>query len=224
MKKTDIFSLAEIALSSSLGVFGGAFAQNYVSGVEEWVNFGIAFLFVALVTLALNQYLTSYLRNEMLFVRSWSKNFIEGQWVQIIEDERLSELPPTKFSFIEITWQDGQFKVSGRSYNDAEGLQTTNFYSVATEYNSVSATLSYVYKFTTDEHHQKRALFGESSLVFGVSGVSRSLNKYKGVVHSNLRDDVRVLAIKVQKNQSFNFSNPTSRQKAVSSIREAFLC
>lgn len=224
MKRPDIFALTEVALSSSLGIFGGAIAQNYVSGIQEWIYFGLAFLFVAGVILILHQYVTSFLRNRMTFVRKWSKNYIEGQWVQIIEDNRLEEVPPTKFSFLEISWKDGSFHITGRSYNDAEGIQTTNFYSLAAEYEPISQTLNYVYKFTTDEGHEKKALFGESKLVFGSYGIDKTLNKYKGEVHSNLRDDVRVLAIKIPNNQNFNFSNPTSRQKVTSTIREAFLC
>ena len=224
MKKIDVFSITGGALTSFLGVCGGAVAQNYGAGIQGWIYFGVVFLSVAVSTLAVHQYAISYLRDKVLFVRKFSKNYIEGQWVQIIEDDRLATLPPTKFSFITIVHKDGRFKITGKSYNDIEGLQTTNFYSVTSQFDTISNTLDYVYKFTTDEHHSKKALFGETILVFDSYGKDKHLNKYKGVVHSNLRHDVRVIAIKVQGSQSYNFSNPTSREKAISSIREAFLC
>lgn len=225
MKKPDIFSTFEISLSSVSGIIGGALVQKYFSEVgESWIYFSVAFLFVSTLIFSLSQYVTSYLRDNMTFIRRRSSHFIEGHWVQIIEDERLSELPPTKFSLLEIYRQDGQLKIRGQSYNDSEGLQTTNFYSVTSDYDEDSGKLNYIFKFSTDEEHSKTSLFGETSLIFGRYGNSKCPNKYKGVVHSNLRDGVRVLAVRVDKSQSYNFSNPTSRQKVTSTIIEAFLC
>lgn len=155
--------------------------------------------------------------------RYFSRSYIEGDWLQVIDDKRLEELPPTKFTFLTVFYEDGEIRIRGASYDDNQGQQTTNFYSVASEYLERESTLKFVYKFTTDEENYKKTLFGETQLVFGKYNKSRILNKYKGVVHSNLRDDVRVIAVKIEKNDSFNFSNKISRQRVISTIKEAFL-
>lgn len=225
MKKPDIFTTLEVSLSSALGIVGGAIVQKHFSGnLESWIYFIVAFLLVSTVIMALTQFFTGYLRDRLSFIRSRSRHFIEGYWVQIIDDERLDQTPPTKFSFLKINRRNGEYIIDGRSFNDSEGMQTTNFYSVASKFDSESNMLNYVYKFTTDEDHEKRSLFGETNLIFDQYGKSKCANKYKGTVHSNLRDDVRVLGIKVDKDQNYNFSNPTSRQKVIASIKEAFLC
>lgn len=225
MKKNDIFSAFEISVSSLIGIIGGVVVQKYFSASpQSWMYFTGVFLLTSTIIFSLSQYLTGYFRDNINFLRNKSQHFVEGHWIQIIEDERLQDLPPTKFSFIEIYRKDGELKIRGRSYNGTEGLQTTNFYSVAGTYDRNSNKLSYVYKFTTDENHEKKSLFGESVLVFGRYGNSKCANKYKGEVHSNLRDGVRVLAIRIDKSQNYNFSNQTSRQRVTSTIREAFLC
>ncbi|WP_438467536.1 hypothetical protein [Marinomonas sp. PE14-40] len=222
MKAHTMFSTFNTGVGSLIGIAGGYYIRkSEVAGSEAWIVFAVVYLIVFISAFAVSNYLGRFLFKQ---VRTFfDPHYIEGRWVQVIEDKRLDTLPPTRYTFLEISYEKGQYLVKGASYSEEDGEQTTNFYSLSSTYSKSSSTLKYVYKFTTDEHNDKKELFGETSLVFGNVNGEKSLSKYKGVVHSNLRDDVRVLAVKIKNKNEFQFSNATSRQKVLTTIKEAFL-
>ena len=222
MNKPNLVSALNSGVSSLIGIAGGYYVRSSeVNGVEALLPFILVFLVVSVTIFLITNLLTNVVAHQVR--KYFDPHFIEGRWVQIIEDERLQELPPTRFTFLEISYVEGEYHIKGASYNESNGTQTTNFYSLSSNYSKNNSTLNYVYKFTTDEQNNKKELFGETNLVFGTVNGEKKLSKYKGVVHSNLRDDVRVLAVKVKGKNEFQFSNDTSRQKVLATIKEAFL-
>lgn len=223
MKRLDLISAFEVSLASLSGIVGGIMVNEYAKqGSDKLWLFALTFLIVSTVIFSLSYLIGHVLRDRLAPVRKLiSSDFIEGQWIQIVDDERFEGVPPT-YSIVEIFKKDGEICVQGCSFNEKDGRESAQFYSLVTEFEKDRKTLRYYFKFSTQEQHDKKSLFGESELIFRRAGRKGPLRKYSGIVHSNLRDGVKVKAIRLEGKDKLKFDDHEFKEKIVKRIHEIF--
>lgn len=187
----------------------GGFILNWILNsqytlVEKWV-LGILLCVGAFLLYSFNALLLSRLYDSLRFIRKWfmPEAYIEGVWIQIIDDNKMKQMPPTKHSLINIKMEDGKIIVDGHSYNqENNGAQMTSFKIPYTTFINETDTLEYHYDFITREYRNIPSCIGKASLKFERKIGERCFSRYNGKIISNLprgKNEIMVRAFKSPK-------------------------
>lgn len=187
----------------------GGFVLNWVlksqyTLVEKWA-LGILLLVGIFILYAINTLFLCKIYDSFRFVRKWfmPQAYIEGLWIQIIDDNKLKQMPPTKHSIINIKMENGRIIVEGHSYNqENNGTQMTSFKIPYTTFINETDTLEYHYDFITREYRNIPNCIGKASLKFERKIGERCLSRYNGMIISNLprgKNEIIVRAFKSPK-------------------------
>ncbi len=223
-ERINIFKITDVLISSLIGIIGGYFLQlNSFTTFKDWAIAVIIFVIAATAIFLIHFGIINYLQDNSSFVRRWfSKHYIEGEWVQIIYDDNLKQMPPTKYSLVKIFMENGMIKICGSSYNqNRDGDQMTYFMSKHSTL--VDDVLTYYYSFDTRESREKNDWFGRCRFTFSRYNNKWCLNKYEGEVHSNIRKEpILVRAIKVNRRMKINVKTEDGRKNIDELIKNAF--
>ena len=223
-EESNFFKVFEVIVSTMIGILGGLLLQsNSLTSISEWFTAIFIFIIIGSFIFLFQIFITNLLQDKSKLLRKLvSKHYIEGDWIQIIYDDNLKEIPPTKYSRVKIFLENGMIKISGSSYNQyQEGDQMTSFMSKHSTF--VENVLTYYYSFDTRESREKSDWFGRCKFTFSIYNNRRCLNKYEGEVHSNIRKEpILVRAIRVNKKMKINIKTDEGRIAIDKLIKSAF--
>lgn len=201
---TLITAFIDLIIASVGGFTLNRILNSQYTVVEKWA-LGVMLLVVIFMFYSINALVLRRVYDSFHFIRKWfiPQTFIEGVWIQIINDDKLKTPPPTKHSIIDIKMQDGRIVVDGHSYNQENGgTQMTSFKIPYTTYNNETDTLEYHFDFITREYRGILNCIGKASLKFEKKIGERCFSKYNGKISSNLprgRNEIVVSAFKCPK-------------------------
>ncbi len=170
-----------------IATFGGCGLNHIInlgscSKIEKSILILILCVFV-FVFYAVVELFLSKVYDNFKFLRKWfmPESYIEGIWIQIIDDNRLGNVPPTKYSILNIKMQNGRIIIEGNSYNqDNNGGQMTCFKIPYTTFINEKDTLEYHYDFYTNEYREQLSYIGKAYLRFGRKTGARFFSQYNG--------------------------------------------
>lgn len=198
---TLITAFIDLIIATIGGFFLNNILESSYASERKWM-FGLLLLIAVFFSYAINTLVLCKLYDRFHFIRRWfiPESYIEGTWIQIIDDDKLKGMPPTKYSLIHIKMKDGRIIVEGHSYNqENNGMEMTHFTIPYTTFISETNTLEYHYDFFTREYRDASSYIGKASLTFEKLTGKRYFNKYNGTVISNLprgRNKIMVRAFK----------------------------
>ena len=108
-ERFNIYKVTDVLISTLIGIFGGYLLQlSSLTTFKEWGTAIFIFLLASFFIFLVHFVITNYLQDNSSFIRRWfSKQYIEGNWVQIIYDNDLKNIPPTKYSLVRIFMENG---------------------------------------------------------------------------------------------------------------------
>jgi hypothetical protein len=183
---------------------GGAFLLNALLESdyelnEKWV-LGIILLIIAFFLFAINTLILSKMYDILVFLRRWfsPEKYIEGTWVQIIDDSSLRTIPPTKYTIITIKIENCIHTIKVNTYDQTDGKEVANIKISYSEFDVRERKLEYHYKLETREFSLNKQWIGFAKLTFDKTARERCFNKYSGIIISNLprANEIRVRAFK----------------------------
>lgn len=191
-----------------IGTLGGIVLNVIISRnigkIERFVLI-LVLCVIVFVLYAINALFLSKVYDSCSFIRKWfmPQCYIEGIWVQVIDDNTLDKVPPTKYSILNIKMQNSQIVIEGHSYNQGNnGEQMTSFkIPYATFINEID-TLEYHYDFITREFRKLPNYIGKACLKFERRMGERYFSRYNGTIISNLpraKKEILVRAFKSTK-------------------------
>jgi hypothetical protein len=170
---------------------GGVFLLDKILKSEtsgKWL-FVLSLVVCLFILYAINILFLCKIYYKFHFIRKWlyPDTYIEGVWIQIIDDDNLEQMPPTKYSIVNIKKKEGRIVVDGHSYNqEKEGKKITSFRIPYAEFKEESKELEYLYFFGTSESKEKHSGIGRASLVFDKTTGEKYFNKYNGTITCDL--------------------------------------
>ena len=201
---TLITAFIDLIIATGGGLLLNAILNSTHNSFEKWV-LGFLLLVGVFILYAINTLFLCRIYDSFRFIRKWfmPQAYIEGVWVQIIDDDNLKKMPPTKHSIINIKMENGRIVVEGHSYNqENDGAQMTSFKIPYTTFISETSTLEYHYDFITREYRNISNCIGKASLKFERKIGKSCFGRYNGKIISNLprgKNEIIVRAFKSPK-------------------------